>query len=119
MTKKEMFNHIAQINAEDSEIVAFCEHEIELLNRKSGSSHKPTKTQMENEGYKSAILEILAENDIPMTISEMMTDSRLDGLKNQRVSALVTQLKKAEFVIRTEDKKKAYFSLAEPKPLDE
>ena len=113
MTKKEMFAHIAKINAEDLEIVNFCEHEIELLNRKKSSSSKPTKTQIENEGYKNSILEILAETDRPLTISEMMEDSRLDGLKNQRVSALVTQLKNTEQVIRTEDKKKAYFSLAE------
>ena len=119
MTKKEMFAQvIAMANGEEvtatvEEIVAFANHEIELLEKKSSSSAKPTKTQVENEGYKTAILEILAEADRPLTISEMMEDSRLEGLKNQRVSALVTQLKKAEQVVRTEDKKKAYFSLAE------
>lgn len=119
MTKKEMFAHIKEINAQDSEVVAFCDHEIELLNKKSSGSHKPTKTQVENEGYKAAILGILAENDKPMTISEMMEDGRLEGLKNQRVSALVTQLKKAGTVVRTEDKKKAYFNLAESEETDE
>lgn len=119
MTKKEMFAQViamangTEISATREEIVAFAEHEIELLEKKSSGSSKPTKTQVENEGYKSAILEILAEADRPLTISEMMEDSRLEGLKNQRVSALVTQLKKAEQVVRTEDKKKAYFALAE------
>ena len=113
MTKKEMFAHIATVNSADQEIVDFCNHEIELLAKKASGSSKPTKTQVENETYKASILEILAEADRPLTISEMMEDDRLSGLKNQRVSALVTQLKKAEQVVRTEDKKKAYFSLAE------
>lgn len=119
MTKKEMFAQVIamakgeKVTATQDEIVSFAEHEIDLLNRKGSGSHKPTKTQIENEGYKASILEILAESDRPLTISEMMEDDRLEGLKNQRVSALVTQLKKGGQVIRTEDKKKAYFSLTE------
>ena len=33
MTKKEMFAHIATVNADNAEIVEFCNREIELLNR--------------------------------------------------------------------------------------
>lgn len=114
MTKKERFARIAAVNSADAEIVAFCEHEIELLNKKASGSSKPTKTQIENEGYKQAMLDIMAEFDRPMTISEIMEVCEgIAGLKNQRVSALMTQLKKAGMVVRTEDKKKAYFSLAE------
>ncbi len=119
MTKKEMFAQIiAMVNGETitvtpEEIVTFAEHEIELLSKKSSGSGKPTKTQVENEGYKTSILAILGESGKPLTISELMEDERLEGLKNQRVSALVTQLKNAKSVIRTEIKKKAYFSLAE------
>lgn len=129
MTKREMFATIRNYfeNAVETEIVTtdptktiptdeilnFCDHEIELLSKKSSSGAKPTKIQIENEGHKDNILDILAENDKPMTISDLMEDSRLEGLKNQRVSALVTQLKKDGLVIRTEVKKKAYFSLAE------
>ena len=121
MTKKEMFAEIIKMmNGETSsvtekEVIEFAEHEIELLNKKSSSgSGKPTKTQVENEGYKEVILEALATADKPMTISELMEYAEgLAGLKNQRVSALMTQLKNAGKVIRTEEKKKAYFSLAE------
>ncbi len=111
MTKKEMYSHIATINAEDAEVVAFCEHEIELLNKKRGSS-KPSKTQIENEGYKLSILAVLEDNDRPMTVSDIMEDDRLKGLKNQKISALVTQLKNEGKIVRTTDKKKAYFSIA-------
>lgn len=114
MTKKEMFALIAATNSNNAEIVAFCEHEMELLSRKSGGSSKPTKTQLENETYKQAILDCLAIADRPLTISEIMeTCAGIEGLKNQRVSALVTQLKTAGLVIRTEIKKKAYFSIAD------
>lgn len=113
MTKREMYARIAEVNANDEEIVNFCNHEIELLNHKSSSSSKPTKTQIENEAYKSAILEHLRASDRPLTISELMEEcTGIAGLKNQRVSALVTLLKNAELVVRTQDKKKAYFSAA-------
>lgn len=119
MTKKEMFAQVIAmakgevITVTSEEIVNFAEHEIELLAKKGSGSAKPTKTQIENEGYKQAILEILAETGCPMTISQMMENARLEGLKNQRVSALVTQLKKGGQVVRTEVKKVAYFTLAE------
>ena len=120
MTKKEMFAEIIKMmNGEissvtESAVIEFAEHEIELLNKKSSSSSgKPTKTQLENEGYKEVILEALATADKPMTISELMEYADgLAGLKNQRVSALMTQLKNANKVVRTMEKKKAYFSLA-------
>ena len=120
MTKKEMFNHIATINSADAEIVAFCEHEIELLEKKASGSSKPTKTQVENEGYKQMMLDTMASLDRPVTISELMEECEgIATLKNQRVSALMTQLKKAGLVTRTEDKKKAYFSISEGEEVSE
>ena len=120
MTKKEMFAEIIKMmkgensSVTENAVIEFAEHEIELLNKKSSSgSGKPTKTQLENEGYKEVILEALATADKPMTISELMEYAEgLAGLKNQRVSALMTQLKNANKVVRTMEKKKAYFSLA-------
>lgn len=114
MTKREMFAHISALCANDDEVVAFCAHETELLNRKSSaSSGKPTKTQIENAGFKSNILDYLAEVDRPVTISEIMEGcASLAGLKNQRVNALVTQLKTAGSVVRTEVKGRAYFAIA-------
>lgn len=37
MTKKEMFTEIRKVVADNAEMVAFIDHEIELLNRKSDS----------------------------------------------------------------------------------
>ena len=85
MTKKEMFAEIIKMmkgetsSVTESAVIEFAEHEIELLNKKSSSgSGKPTKTQVENEGYKEVILEALATADKPMTISELM-EYEVDG----------------------------------------
>ena len=45
MTKKEMFNLIATVNADNAEIVAFCEKEIELLSRKRSSVNSKAKKE--------------------------------------------------------------------------
>jgi len=110
MTKKEMFTKIATINAEDAEIVAFCNHEIELLNKKNASaSKKATKTQIANEGIKDQILGVLRDSDHPMTATEIGT--ALD-LSVNKVSALLTQLKEDNSIVREVVKRKAYFSVA-------
>lgn len=113
MTKREMFELISRVCSDNAEIVDFCNHEIELLNHKASQTRKPSKNQVANIAYKEAILDILAETDRPLTISEIQTFPEMSELKNQRVSALVTQLKNEGKVIRTEIKRKAYFELAE------
>lgn len=112
MTKREMFELIASVNADHAEIVDFCLHEIALLDKKVKST-KPTKLQIENEKLKHVILEILVEADRPLSIGELMADERLAGLTNQKVSGLVTRLKKAEMVERIEVKRKAFFKVKE------
>lgn len=60
MTKAEMFTLIADLLADNEDVVAFCDHEIELLSKKRTSkSSKPSKTQIENEPIKASIIEYL------------------------------------------------------------
>ena len=81
-----------------------------------------------------AIKAVLADQTKPVTITEMMTDARLasyeeegkDGsvtvaMTNQKLSSMVKKLVDAGEVIRTEEKKKAYFSLpkAEGEPTED
>jgi len=114
VTKRDYFTMLKDVvgNAEidnKENIIAFLDHEIELLNRKTAKSG-PTKNQIENEATKGEILEILAAEGNPITATEVAAKV---GLTSQKVSALLTQLVKVEKkVIRTEDKKRAYFSLA-------
>ena len=79
--------------------------------KKNSAEKKPTATQIANEGIKSVILETVAEKE--MTISEMQKAStELAPLSNQKISALVKQLVDSGSLIRTEDKRKAYFKKA-------
>lgn len=110
MTKREYFAKIREIVIADADLVAFVDHEVELLNKKNSAPRGKTPKQYENEGFKA---EILAGLSRPMTISEI-ADEILGGhdLTNQRVSALVTQLVNDGSVVRTVEKRKAYFSKA-------
>ena len=120
ITKRDMFNEIIkmmngeQMSVSSQAVIDFANHEIELLNKKSSSSSgKQTKTQLENESYKEIILETLKTADKPITISELMRRSEtIAELSNQRISAMLSQLRKAEKIVRTYEKKKAYFSIA-------
>ena len=110
VTMKDMFNEIiALAKANDrQDIVEFAEDRIEKLSRKGGNS-KPTKTQIENEGIKDVILEVLAEMGA-VSATAIATDPRV-GVSNQKVTALLRQLKDEGKVVRTEDKGKALFSV--------
>jgi hypothetical protein len=112
MTKKEMFAHIATVNSADTEIVAFCEREIELLeNRKTSKS--PTKTQKANEGIMDTIERDLKGFENPVTVTELIAGGEgLEGLTNQKVSALLRKMVEAKRVTKTIEGKKALFAVA-------
>lgn len=113
MTKREMFEMIKEVCANDTRIVEFCEHEIELLNRKS-SKNTQTKTQIENENIKGAIVNALTEIAKPVTITEMQElNTEMANYSNQKLSALLKQLvENDKKVVKTVDKKKSYFTVA-------
>lgn len=94
------------------EVKAKLEAMLMAYEKKATAPKKPTKTQLDNEPIKQAIMNVLALND-ELTISEMLTKSpTLEGLTSQKVSALLTQLMKAGMVERVEKARKAYFKLA-------
>lgn len=109
MTKKEMFTEIATLLAEREDIVAFCEHEVELLSRKR-STAKPTKTQRENEGIKEQIMSTLS--DEPMTIGELNA-AMGTNYSPQKLSALLRQLVLEGKAIKDTVGKVPYFALSE------
>lgn len=120
ITKKEMFTSIVKAidtyliefddNRFNSDMVSFLQHEIELLDKKSNSK-KPTATQIANEGLKTEILNVLTTEG--MTASEVLASSdAFAGLSNQKISALLNQLKTEGKVIKDTDSKKSIFKLA-------
>ena len=114
MTKKENFNAIATILNEmgNHDFDEFLAHEVELLSRKRSTSKTPTKRQKENEVLKDVILATLTNEGV--TVTELQAkNEELGALSNQRVSALLRQMIADGKVVKTVDKKKSYFALAE------
>lgn len=118
MTKKDWFATIRAMvegsgNERENEILAFIDHEVELLEKKSSKSGQ-TKTQKENVEVVAKIENALREVGKAVTITELQTASEeMSAYSNQKLSALLKQMVSKGTVVRTEDKKKAYFSLAE------
>lgn len=118
MTKKDWFATIRAMvegsgNEREDEILAFIDHEVELLEKKSSKSGQ-TKTQKENIEVVAKIENALREVGKAVTITELQTASEeMSAYSNQKLSALLKQMVSKGTVVRTEDKKKAYFSLAE------
>jgi len=113
------FNDILNVLEENGlltdERKAFLEKRIEVTakkNAKSGGEKKLTKNQEQNEVYKTEILNSM-EVGKSYTISDMLKMFVCcEGLLQNKVNALVKQLKDSGKVIRTEIKGKAYFTLA-------
>ena len=102
---------IALAEANDrKDLVDFAEGRIAVLDKKA-SAKKPTKTQEENEVIKNIILDTLTEEGVTVTELQSKRDE-LSGLSNQKVSSLLRQLVTEHQVVKTIDKKKAFFSLA-------
>ena len=113
MTKREMFEMIATVNADNAEIVDFCNHEIELLANRKSSKKGMTKVQKENEGVKASIVEALAGFEEGVTVSDLIKSSEgLSEYSNQKISALLRLLITEGKVEKTMSGKKAFFSLA-------
>ena len=109
-TKKQMFQSILDSCELTAGQVAFIKHEMELLEKKNSSDKKPTAQQVANGGIKASILEVMKPNQL-YTITEIVKGlSNYPDLTNQRVSALVRQMVEAGLVVRTEEKRRAYFS---------
>ena len=114
ITKRERFESLLKIPAvsADAGMVEFINHELELLAKKNSADKKPTAQQTANEAIKSAIVEAMEPNHL-YTVTEIQKSvAECAELSNQRVSALLRQLKDDGVVVRTEDKRKAFFSLA-------
>ena len=118
MTKKEWFAVLTSV-VESSEMknkteaLAFINHEVELLEKKSAKSGQ-TKTQKENVGIMESIKTALGEVGKAVTITELQAaNSTMAQYSNQKLSALLKKLVENGEVVKITEKKKSYFSLAE------
>ena len=129
ITKKMRFEELKGIleGLGKTELVAFVEHEIELIdkkamNRKAGT----TKKAKENDAITKMVLEEL-RNIGKTTVTDLIRKSEIitnyvteegKSLSNQRIKAILKPLIKSTEnpdgqVIRTMEKKSAYFEIAE------
>ena len=107
VTKKEYFEILRGIVEGNDELVAFIDHEVELLSKKSNVR---TKAQIENDAIVEDIFNYLAEIGRPVTVTELIAEAHLE-FTNQKVSALLKKLVDAGRVVKVADKKKSYFSV--------
>lgn len=114
MTKREMFTAIAEKVADNTEMVEFLNHQIELLDNSRSAKKGLTPTQKANVEVKETILVNLARFEEPITVTELLNHgSGLEGFTNQKISALIGQLVKEGKVRKGNVGRKSVFSLAE------
>ena len=108
-TKREYINRIlTYVHDEDKPYLL---NELALLDKKSTAEKKPTAVQVANEGIKAEIAEGMTANTLYTVTDIQKGIPACAELSNQRVSALLRQMVEAGVIVRTEDKRKAYFSL--------
>ena len=118
MTKKEWFAVLASVveaseMENKTEALAFINHEVELLEKKSAKSGQ-TKTQKENVEVMEKIKSALGEVGKAVTITELQAASaEMAEYSNQKLSALLKKLVESGEVVKTTEKKKSYFAVAE------
>lgn len=111
-TKREFFGEIREIVKENTELVEFIDHELELLDKKT--SAKSTKVNTEQVELMGKIVDALNEIGRSVTISELQKENaEMAEYSNQKLSAMLKKLVDNKQVTKMIDKKKSYFMVAE------
>ena len=117
LTKTDRFNILLSYDEvkADSDMVAFIEHEIELLANKrtnANGERKLTAQQTANAEIKSNIVELLASDSVRLfSVTEIIKEAEgiPEDMTSQRMTALLTQLIAEEKIQRVKDKRKTFF----------
>lgn len=112
-TKRVLFGEVLEYVRDNEELTNFISNEIEKLNKKSTSL---TANQKANEELKENIMEVLAQAEKNLTATEVTTalnEMLGTSYTMNKVSALITLLKKDNKVQRVLDGKKATFKLVD------
>lgn len=111
-TKREFFGEIKEIVKGNAELVAFIDHELELLDKKT--SAKSTKVNTEQVELMGKIVNALNKIGRSVTISELQKENaEMAEYSNQKLSAMLKKLVDNKQVTKMIDKKKSYFMVAE------
>lgn len=111
-TKRDLFLEVREVVAGNEELVAFVDHELELLDKKA--STKSTKVNDEQIALMDKIINALNEIGRSATISELQKENaEMAEYSNQKLSAMLKKLVDNKQVTKMVDKKKSYFMIAE------
>lgn len=115
MTKRDYFNALKAIKevSANADLVKFIDHELELLNRKNASDRKLSGNALANVGLREEIVKILAHEPKRLFTATEIQKAMNGEYSNQRVSALLKQLKEEGKVVKIEEKRKSFFQFAE------
>ena len=115
ITKRDRFNALLSLSEvqANADLVAFIEHEIELLDKKNSGEKKPTAQQTANEVIKQGIIKGMQKGRL-YTVTELIKEiDECADLTNQKVSSLLRQLISENKVVKSIDKRKSYFQIAD------
>lgn len=112
ITKREMYTNIMNLLADNAEVVNFCEHEIELLDKKAAKAKETAKTKKAaTDELTEAVASVL--NDEFQTIADVTAQIEGEDVTTAKVQYRLNALVKAgaaekgEVVIEASEGKKA------------
>lgn len=114
LTKKDKFEMVLEMVKGNKMLEDFIKHELELLDKKaSGSDKAKAKKDAENEKLKADLLVALKEYGKPVTVTEFHDKSpaTVATLSVSKLTSLLTALKADGKVVRTEIKKRPFYSV--------
>lgn len=119
MTKKQKFEMLKALVADNAMLVEFIDHEIELLDNKKSKGNAKANEKMEKSV--ELVYEALVSVNRAVKVSELIAETDLSELKNpetnvvtpQKVSAMLKKLKDQGRVVSYTDKKNTYFRVAD------
>ena len=114
LTKKDKFIMVLEMVKDNPTLAEFIKHEIELLEKKAtGSDKAKAKKNAETEKLKADLLVALAEYGEPVTVTDFhdKSPSTVATLSVSKLTSLLTSLKADGKVVRTEIKKRPFYSV--------
>ena len=113
-----MYTLIATLLASNENVVDFCNHEIELLEKKKSNGNAKANEKMEKSV--ELVYNALVSAGVPMSASELIAKGGLEELENefgvvstQKVTAYLNKLVAVGKVEKYTEKKKTYFKVKE------
>lgn len=83
--------------------------------KKSHTSEKDKEKSAQNDRAREIVLDVLTDSGNPLTIAEIYAQSEelaeMFSVSNQRLTSLLTKMRKEDLVVRSEVKGKAHYAL--------